>query len=603
MEPVERVLDALRGLGLNPRRAGEGWSCRCPAHEDREPSLSINEGSGGRALIKCHAGCALDAILERLRLAEKDLFPEPAQPRHEISEEYDYTDERGKLLYQVVRMIPKTFRQRAPDGMGGWIWSLKGVKRVLYRLPEVLDAISLGDTIYVVEGEKDVHSVELAGKTATTNAGGSGKWDESYTRVLANASYVIIIADNDEPGLAHARAIQSGLNGTRNSVMRARQGKDVTDHLAAGFTLEELVEIGAGETPAPTPPPAAETADAEHTDEKVAPSVQMRVARSYGAERVHWLPDFEGFIPKRMVTLCAGLPGLGKSMLLAYIAANESRQGRIVALAAAEDSIEHILIPRLVACGADLDRVHFIAYVDEHGDGALHMPDHGSMLRDAVLELKPDVLGIDPIGSFMGRGVDAWKATDVRAALGPFKTIAEEGNLAAILVAHLNKGQGDYLQRISDSAAFGQFVRSGLLFARDPDDPDGDTGKMRVLASGKSNVGAQPRARRYRIEPRWIPAPDGQPPDISTAGLTYAGESRHDTLELLAMRDPPSPETRECAELLTEMLRNGPVQVKEIEQAVRELGHSMTPMRKAAERLAIKRTRLGYQKGATWELP
>jgi hypothetical protein len=204
----------------------------------------------------------------------------------------------------------------------------------------------------------------------------------------------------------------------------------------------------------------------------------------------------------------------------------------------------------------------------------------------------------------MGRAVDAWKDTDVRAALGPFKTIAEECNLCCILVAHLNKKEGgDYLSRISNSAAFGQFVRSGLLFARDPDDPDGDSGVQRVLASGKSNVGAHPEARTYRVEGCHVPAPDGLPPDISTSDLVYTGQSRYTAVELLALRDPPSPDTRDCIELLQEMLANGPVQVREIEEAVRSIGHSMTPMRKAAERLQIRRNRQGFQKGSTWELP
>lgn len=602
MDPVERVLEALRGIGLNPRRAGEGWTCQCPGHDDRNPSLSISQGSDGRALLNCHGPCGhdLERILARLNLKPSDLFAEK-QDRAEITEQYDYRDEHDRVVFQVVRMVPKTFRQRRPDGMGGWIWNLQGVKRILYRLPEVLDAISLGDVIYVVEGEKDVHALELIGATATTNAGGAGKWDAAYARTLANAERVIIVADNDDPGLAHAYAIQASLNGTPSMIVRAREGKDAADHVKAGYGLDDFVELGNE-----PPPPAAETTTAaESTDEppKIKPHVRMMVARSFNAKRVHWLEGFEGFLPKGMVSLLAGLPGLGKSMLLAHIAALESQRGQRVALAVAEDAIEEILIPRLVACGADLDLVSFIAFFDEQGEGALHMPDHGAILNAAVAELKPQVLGIDPIGSFMGRGIDAWKSTDVRTALGPFKTISEETGCSTILVAHLNKGQGDYLQRVSDSAAFGQFVRSGLLFARDPDDADGDQGRQRVLASGKSNVGAQPKPRNYRIEPRHVPAPDGLPPDIPTASLVFTGHSRYDTIDLLAMREPPSPETRECIDLLQELLKDGPRQVREIEQAVKDLGHSMTPMRKAAERLAIRRQRLGYQQGATWELP
>jgi putative DNA primase/helicase len=120
------------------RRAGY-WSARCPAHDDRTASLSISESENGRVLLKCHAGCEFDAILKAAGI-------EPTKPNGEdrtkpnIVATYDYHNATGILLYQVVRFAPKDFRQRRPDGNGGWVWKMAGVERVPYRLPELLNA-------------------------------------------------------------------------------------------------------------------------------------------------------------------------------------------------------------------------------------------------------------------------------------------------------------------------------------------------------------------------------------------------------------------------------------------------------------------------------
>ncbi len=103
-----------------------------------------------------------------------------------VVEVYDYTDRRGRLVYQVCRMEPKTFRQRRPDPRreGGWIWKLKADRAsglrdqptILYRIPELAAAIAAEDPIWIAEGEKDVEALRDAQQVATTNSGGSGAW-------------------------------------------------------------------------------------------------------------------------------------------------------------------------------------------------------------------------------------------------------------------------------------------------------------------------------------------------------------------------------------------------------------------------------------------
>jgi putative DNA primase/helicase len=121
-----------------------------------------------------------------------------ASPRT-LKETYPYVDETGALLFEVVRYEPKDFRQRRPDGAGGWIWNLDGVRRVLYRLRHVLEAVAAKRLVFVVEGEKDVGALVAIGACATTCPGGANKWLPEHTETLRGAR-VVIISDNDDAG-------------------------------------------------------------------------------------------------------------------------------------------------------------------------------------------------------------------------------------------------------------------------------------------------------------------------------------------------------------------------------------------------------------------
>jgi hypothetical protein len=246
----DHLLAALDTYGCKVTGAGRQRMAQCPAHEDRTPSLSLT-ASESRVLVMCQGGCATDDVLAALQLTRADLFDEPLAPasaRREVGA-YDYTDEDGHLLYQVVRFEPKTFRQRRPEG-AGWTWSLNGTRRVPYRLPAVLTAAKAGERVYVVEGEKDVHAVEAAGAVATCNPGGAGKWRDDYTSALTGAD-VVIVADCDEPGRKHAAAVRASLtrDGIPAQLVEPASGKDVADHLAAGLGLDDLAPVLDDEEP------------------------------------------------------------------------------------------------------------------------------------------------------------------------------------------------------------------------------------------------------------------------------------------------------------------------------------------------------------------
>ena len=249
-EPAQRVLARLDGV----RRSGQGWEALCPAHEDRNPSLSIAQGDDGRCLLYCQAGCGLADVLAACGLSERDLFPEQKHRRGGATAPeatYRYVDEEGELLYEVCRFPGKRFRQRRrdPGAPGGYRWSLGEVRRVLYRLPQVRAAVAARKRVYVPEAEKDVHAIEAAGATATCNPGGAGKWRAEYAQILRGAD-VVVVADRDEPGRAHAATVAASLTGIARtlSVVQARAGKDATDHLAAGHGLEDFDPVQAPAT-------------------------------------------------------------------------------------------------------------------------------------------------------------------------------------------------------------------------------------------------------------------------------------------------------------------------------------------------------------------
>jgi Protein of unknown function (DUF3631) len=205
-------------------------------------------------LLKCRAGCEQDALLDALR--ERRLWPDitngvdhrPAAVNgsRRIVAIYEYRDEAGALLFQVVRFVPKDFRQRRPDGNGGWNWNLENVRRVPYRLPELI-ATPLDQIVYIAEGEKDVEALAAWGRAATCNPGGAGKWRDEFAQFFRGRD-VVVLGDNDLAGREHALRVASNLASVAARVAILELPDlppkgDVSDWLDAGGTKERLDEL------------------------------------------------------------------------------------------------------------------------------------------------------------------------------------------------------------------------------------------------------------------------------------------------------------------------------------------------------------------------
>ncbi|HEX8264577.1 MAG TPA: phage/plasmid primase, P4 family [Pyrinomonadaceae bacterium] len=193
---ISELLGKLNRVKLS----GEGYTAQCPAHNDKRNSLSVTERDG-RILLYCHAGCDFEKIRSALQVDRNELSPEQ-KIKKRIDAIYQYHDEAGEVLYEVVRFHPKSFSQRKPNGKGGYEYKLNGIRRVLFGLRELLNS-DKKRAVLIVEGEKDCYKLRSLGLIATTNAGGAGKWRPEYSESLRGRT-CYIIADNDEAGRRHA---------------------------------------------------------------------------------------------------------------------------------------------------------------------------------------------------------------------------------------------------------------------------------------------------------------------------------------------------------------------------------------------------------------
>jgi putative DNA primase/helicase len=262
--PCERFLARLQDVtGERPTRNGDGWKARCPSHFDRNPSLSISEGADGRVLVKCFAGCDVDAIVAALGLTTSDLFPardsqrngrpgrvtiyatleaaisaiETASGGKEVGRwDYQYAD--SSTAFVVVRIDGarngKSYRPIRPHADGWAIGDPVG-PLPLYRLGDLADA----NPVFVVEGERCVESARAIGLTATTSAHGANSPRKTDWTVLAGRE-VVIVPDNDDAGRSYADVV-AGLLANLAPPAQVRildlpdlpEGGDIVDFLRA----------------------------------------------------------------------------------------------------------------------------------------------------------------------------------------------------------------------------------------------------------------------------------------------------------------------------------------------------------------------------------
>lgn len=338
--PIGSFLES-RGILL---KKGQTNRCAQTEHKPGHLCVTVDEAKGVWYCNDCQKG---GSVIDFVMMADGVTVAEamerlggnghsnsnsapPARPaptngaKPKVSKIYDYTDEQGKLLFQVARYEPKDFRQRAPDGKGGFIYKLDGVRRVIYNLPAVIAA----DVVFVCEGEKDADTINTMSLVGTTNCGGAKKWEPSYSGYFRGKE-VCILPDSDEAGAVHLEVLQKALGRVVKSmrVIRMPEGiKDVSDFVATfPNTVEAKEELLC----------MAEDAEVlfqgEHVPVYTMDEMERRYREYIKRSEKHqmligpWLPTFNRsirpLVPGELFTILAGT-GVGKTMLLQNLALN-----------------------------------------------------------------------------------------------------------------------------------------------------------------------------------------------------------------------------------------------------------------------------------------
>lgn len=396
----------------------------------------------------------------------------PAAPTSRIVAEYDYVDEDGELLYQAIRYAPKTFRARRPDGKGGWEWSISGVSRVLYRLPELL-AADPHETVFVVEGEKDADRLASLGCVATTNIFGAGKWRDEYSETLRGRS-VVILPDNDEVGRTHARQVAASLRDVAGSVKVVELPNlpnkgDVSDWLDAGGTVERLRAVV--ESVDATIPQDDEEAGKQQKLDIFFESAADLLAREFPEPK--WAVD--GLLSEG-ATVFAGAPKVGKSFMalgLALAIASGGmalssipvEQGDVLYLALEDGDKRMQKRLKTMLCGGGVPQRLDFAYkcprLDEGGleaiDGWLQVhPEARLIVVDTLKRIRPQEHRIKRI---YDNDYDA---------VSPLNDLAQRHGVSILIVHHTNKlnGNEDWFDSISGSLGLSGAVDAAMLLKR-----------------------------------------------------------------------------------------------------------------------------------------
>lgn len=667
MNPIARVVSALRERGHNPTRAGKEWRCRCPAHDDSTPSLNITTGDDGRALLNCRAGCTTKAVCEAIGLSLADLFATDAgrlgerngrsprsqrlststgtRPRHSngISVDVDgkkggrtfpaaneavadlerrhgprsaswvYHCAKGELVGMVLRWDSTDGKKsilpvsRLADG-SGWIIGGMPELRPLYGLPALL-ATKPGERVYVTEGEKAADAARAVGLVATTSPHGSksaGKADWSH---LAGRD-VVIMPDNDKPGEQYAQDVARLARAAGAKSVRVARLIELWAGMPVGGDMADLLEHRGGDAAemATLGNEVATLADAA-TPVKPAPMpidgapVLQRMSDIERRE-VCWLWDKR--IPRKRISLLVGRPGEGKSMVTMDLVSRVTTgrdwpdgspctQGSVV-LVAGEDDPHDTIRPRLDAHGADVTRVHLLQSVIRIGRGGAAIESAFTLadltaLESALAQITDCAMVIiDPIGSFIGGGVDAHRDNEVRAVLAPLAALAQRSGAAILLVAHQRKGAASHADDlVLGSRAFTGIARSVLHLMIDPD----DNGR-RLLLPGKMNLSSPAAGLAFRIS--------GNPARVEYEPDPVA-MTANDALAAQAGRaGGRRTERDDAAEWLRDYLSDGPRLARDVLAEAKAAGLAKRTIERAKLVVGVRARKETFSGGWVWEL-
>ena len=547
---LQDILSRLHGV----HGSGKQYTARCPAHDDHNASLSIGQGNDGKILLHCHAGCGVEDILAALGLKKTDLFNKPAAAQDFAAVAQPGTmqaaTKEDTYIYRDGNNIPilRKVRVRKPDGGKSFYWQYldggqwkkgrNGQVAPLYRQSDLTGA----HVVYLVEGEKDVKTLERNGLRAVSPPDGAkSKWRGEYTAELAGHN-VVIIQDNDEPGKTFARMAAGELAGAAKSVRvidltldwpGLPEHGDISDVLAMfpdGDPLGKLLERveampewrGNGQ--------AGDSLEAGH------PSLLqlVRPIADFEEQEAEWLID--GWIPAGQITLFASDGGIGKTSIVCEIAAALSsgkacildkegvqREPKKTLILTTEDSISKKLKRKLRRLGADQQLVFAPDPAMDTGNRLRDLKFGTQALDELIRETRPALCILDPVQGYVPPDINMGSRNAMRDCMAPLSRLGEELGTAFVVVCHTNKRRGaSGRERISDSSDLWDISRSVLMAGFTGDN------EVRYISNEKNNYAERQETVLFRMDkglPQFVGYSQKRDADYVSEGVRLKAEA------------------------------------------------------------------------------
>lgn len=641
MITITELLARLHGV----HKTDNGWEARCPAHDDRQASLSISEGDKG-IVLHCHAGCTTAAICAKVEITVDQLFyesrkrgtlplprkhPPPPPPRakqralvgtsHDaliarmeqdagrpIAAHWRYELDDGTHIGTILRWNnddgTKNIKQISRNGDDNWHAKTMPDPKPLYHLPLLL--ANPTHRVYVTEGEKAADAGTPLQLLTTTSSGGSKAAGKTDWSPLAGRD-VVILPDNDKSGKEYAEQVAGILAALEPpAIIRIvnlpdlEAKGDLADYVAIhdNWTTEQLAE--SIEAIVAVTAPCGGSAAGQPVMVCMADVVPKQVS---------WL--WPGRIPMGRITLLVGRPGEGKSFLTTDISARVTTgspwpddsglapRGEVI-MVAGEDDPSDTIRPRLDANGADNYAVHLLTAVNYLHEKTKRISQCIFSLADIdplefALRQHPNckLLIIDPIGSFLGGSTDAHRDNEVRSVLAPLAKLGEKYGAAVLIVAHRRKSTGGLADDlVLGSRAFTGIARSVIHISADPKNC-----YRRLMLPGKNNLARRGDGMAFGIagEAELARIYWEKDPVRMTADEGLAAE---------ASQKGPEPDARNsAARWLRTLLADGPVDVTRIKADAEAAGMNYRTIQRAADSLKIESGRTGFNGTWQWSLP
>jgi len=587
----DTITTALESRGRQLVREGANRGrTSCPAHHGQGPNLLVTN-TETRVLLKCFSqGCDGADILDAIGLTVSDRY-------HQRSTAYRYVNQSGALLRTVTRST-------TPDGKKTFRQNVKHPDVTLYRLPEVLAAVKAGTPVYLVEGEEDVHALQSVGAVATTAPQGASNFGKVDVTPLCGAD-VRAIADRDDAGVRWARQVADKLTDTCSLTWLApKEGKDASDHVAAGYGLDDLLTVAG-------PVAAARVDDGRQDQLWPLRKASVTWACDIAAQPVSWLweDDGAGRLPMASLITAAGREGTGKSSFGIWLAAQVTRGSlpgqclgtpRTVLYVAFEDSWAHTLRPRLEAAGADLTKVGRLDLADIDGsECAWSLPADNAELERVITDKSAALVIVDPLMSAVSGKLDSHNSREMRTALDPLAKIADSTGAVILGIAHFNKSAStDVSSLITGAGAWKDVPRAILGFARD------DAGRVMTQSKNSLGIDALP-SLAYEIREATVTTTQGP---ALTARFEFIGTSDRTVAEVLrsSRDDPEEPDERaEVDRWLEDVLRKagGSQDAGAVFRSGHQAGFSKDQLKRSKKRLGIEASKTAFSAGWAWTLP